>query len=384
MYGEIHLQDASGNPLGTSDNPVYVYTSQSLGATTLDALNDVYTDGAGEGYVLSYSATGYWVPVSAGAGDMLKSSYASKSATIVDWASKASDSLLLGGYATTVYSISTHTHNHDDLDAISGGQAGQYNHLNTAEYASVQTWNVATSSHTHDHSDLTNIDGETYHLDVTAYGSVNGWDVATAGHDHDADYLGISAQAADSELLDGQDSLYYAASSLVTTPKRTIFLSAAGGYPSSTSGATITLLETTTNKQNYYVLEFDATSTEYVNWGLVAPDNYGGGVLTAKFYWTTASTSATVSWNIQGIAYADDNALDAAYGTATYSIDTVLAAGDVHISPECTFTLAGSPDGGQYINLRVYRNPDDANDTMTGDARLIGVKLEYTTDAISD
>jgi hypothetical protein len=58
----------------------------------------------------------------------------------------------------------------------------------------------------------------------------------------------------------------------------------------------------------------------------------------------------------------------------------------VLISPASgTLTLAGAtPAGGQLAQFRVSRDADNAGDTMSGDARLIGVRLEYGINAYSE
>ena len=47
-------------------------------------------------------------------------------------------------------------------------------------------------------------------------------------------------------------------------------------------------------------------------------------------------------------------------------------------------TIAGTPAVGDLCFFRVYRDVSDANDDMAEDARLIGVKVFFTTDGIND
>jgi hypothetical protein len=173
-----------------------------------------------------------------------------------------------------------------------------------------------------------------------------------------------------------------------TTATRTLVLTAAGGVPTTTSGcASPAKVEAGTNDVDYYVLDFDATSTEYAVWNVVMPDNYDGGTVTAKFYWTSAAGGAggTVVWGLAGRAFADDEAIDQAFGTAQEVSDDWIANGDVHVtSATAAITLGGTPAGGEYVVFRVYRDPGDASDDLTGDARLMAVKIEYGINAYSD
>ena len=47
-------------------------------------------------------------------------------------------------------------------------------------------------------------------------------------------------------------------------------------------------------------------------------------------------------------------------------------------------TLGGSPAAGDLAFFRVFRDVSDSNDTAAEDARLIGVKIFFTTDAATD
>ena len=47
-------------------------------------------------------------------------------------------------------------------------------------------------------------------------------------------------------------------------------------------------------------------------------------------------------------------------------------------------TIAGSPADADLTFFQVYRDAADGSDTFTGDARLLGIKLYFTTDAAND
>jgi len=168
--------------------------------------------------------------------------------------------------------------------------------------------------------------------------------------------------------------------------KRTMVLTAAGAKGCTTSPAAgPTQVEAATNDVNYWVMDFDAASDEFCFWNVVMPDNWDASTVTAKFYWTNAGGGATetVSWDIAARAFADDAAIDQAFGTAVNVDDTWIAQGDVHISAESgAITVGGSPAGGQYVVFRVMRDVSD--DTLTGDARLLAVRIKYGINAYSD
>lgn len=162
-------------------------------------------------------------------------------------------------------------------------------------------------------------------------------------------------------------------------PKRGIYVPASAMFPSTTAGcAALTQVESSTNDVNIRVLDFDGagSSKESAEFGIQSPSYWDASTVTAQFIWYATAGSGTVNWEIQGVAFSDDDALDTAYGTLQEVTDTLLATGDVHITSETSaITIAGSPAAGDWINFRVNRDP--ANDTNTSDARLMGVRIRF-------
>lgn len=169
-------------------------------------------------------------------------------------------------------------------------------------------------------------------------------------------------------------------------PTRALYVAASAMYPSTTAGcAALAQVESTTNKVNVKVLDFDGAGTakEYAEFGIQLPTFWDLGTITAQFVWLASAGSGTVLWGLQAGAFSDDDAIDTAYGTAQEVTDTLLATGDVHISAEtAAITIAGTPAAGDWINFRVYRDPN--NDTNTSDARLLGVRLRFKAAQYND
>jgi len=166
----------------------------------------------------------------------------------------------------------------------------------------------------------------------------------------------------------------------LTTGK--LFLSAAGMWSSTTSGAVgPNKYEATTNHQNQYVLEFADGLILYAEALIAMPDDWDAGTLTAKFYWRcpTADTNPVV-WGFQGRSYGDSETIDQAWGTAQTVADSGSGtASQVLISATtAAITLGGTPAAGELVQFRAYRDPTDAGDTSTATARLIGVMVTYT------
>jgi hypothetical protein len=158
-----------------------------------------------------------------------------------------------------------------------------------------------------------------------------------------------------------------------------VWIPASAWIPRTTTGAGIDSREQSTNKINTDELLFDAGTDEFAQALVVMPSNWNAGTVTAKFHWTASTGSGDVVWGLQGRAYANDDALDQAMGTAQTATDTLTATNDVDISPATSaITLGGTAASGNPVIFQVYRDADAGGDTLGADARLLGVEISYT------
>tara|TARA_R100001163_G_scaffold64323_1_gene58284 strand:- start:34 stop:1800 length:1767 start_codon:yes stop_codon:yes gene_type:complete len=156
--------------------------------------------------------------------------------------------------------------------------------------------------------------------------------------------------------------------------------------PSETNGcASITVVESGTNKPDFSVLDFDPSSDEYAQFSIAMPKSWNEGTITFQPYWTVTGTNGgTVAWELSGFSYDSDDPMSAFTGSVT---TTALAhsgtSNDLMISVVSgNITIQGSPAAEDLCFFRINR--DVSADTQTGDARLIGIKIIYTTDATTD
>lgn len=169
--------------------------------------------------------------------------------------------------------------------------------------------------------------------------------------------------------------------------KQTIYIPATAMTPAVTSGAASSQREESSNAQNYNVLDFDDAVDEYVHFNIPMPKSWDEGTITFRVRWTTTATDTDgVAWGLQGVAIADNEAIDASWGTAVVVTDDAQgAAYELLTTAESSaVTIAGTPAAGDMTFFRLFRDVSDANDDMTEDARLIGVEIFYTTDAADD
>jgi hypothetical protein len=164
-----------------------------------------------------------------------------------------------------------------------------------------------------------------------------------------------------------------------------LYIPATAFTPQITNGAAAGIVELSTNLQPLETLDFDTSTQEFACVLIPLPKRWNLGTITAQFYWTAASGSGGVAWAAQGVAVSDDDVLNAAYGTEQVATDTFIAANDLHITGQtAAITIAGTPAVADGVWLRVKRVPANASDTLAADAKLIGVKVRYTTNQGND
>ena len=158
----------------------------------------------------------------------------------------------------------------------------------------------------------------------------------------------------------------------------------AGSFTSATTnGAEITSRETASNAVNYHYAAFDTTTSEIAWFTWTPPANWNAGTIRFKLYWTNTAglTTETIDFDLAAVAFADDDPLDTAVGTAANVTDTWIAQNDLHITAySSAITIAGSPAAGEEVHFKLSR--DVASDNLTGDCDVIGVLLEYSVDDI--
>jgi hypothetical protein len=166
-----------------------------------------------------------------------------------------------------------------------------------------------------------------------------------------------------------------------TGVRRTQYVGAGAMLPRTTAGAAPATVELVTNDIMQQSQDFDQTIEEGVGFWVTLPSAWNLGTLTAKVHWTAAAGAGTVKWDVSARTFADDDAMDQVLGTEqTTGADTLLLIGDMHITPTTpALTVAGVAAANRPIYFQIAR--DVATDTLTGDARLLGVTIEYTESA---
>ena len=169
--------------------------------------------------------------------------------------------------------------------------------------------------------------------------------------------------------------------------KETIWIPAAAMYGPTTNPADAALVETTATRPDLKVFDFDASTKQYTQFTIAMPKSWNEGTLTYQVYWSPSTTNTgNCIFGLQGVACADGDTIDVAYGTAIEVTDAGIGTvEDQQISSESSaLTVAGSPAAGEQSYFQLYRDAADGSDTFTGEARVLGLKLFFTTDAAND
>ncbi len=172
-----------------------------------------------------------------------------------------------------------------------------------------------------------------------------------------------------------------------TVGVQTIWIPAAAMRPTADNGcAAITDAGTQAGRPDMTVLDFDDGSDEHAQFQIAFPKSWNEGTITFQVYWcSTAADTDGVSWGLQGVSVPDNSTIDVAYGTAIVVDDVNQgAAEEMLVSPTSSAVTIAGAAVDTVTFFRIFRDVSDANDTAAEDARLIGVKLFFTTDAEND
>jgi hypothetical protein len=185
----------------------------------------------------------------------------------------------------------------------------------------------------------------------------------------------------------GTGVLKSATAAIKIAGKETIWVPAPAMYAATTNGADAEQVETTATRPDMKVFDFDASTKQYTQFTIAMPKSWNEGTLTYQVYWAPSTTNTgNAIFGLQGVACADSDTIDVAFGTAIEVTDAGIGTvEDQQITAESSaMTVAGSPAAGEQTYFQLYRDAADGSDTFTGECRVLGIKLFFTTDAAND
>tara|TARA_R100001443_G_scaffold60626_1_gene70938 strand:+ start:2862 stop:4649 length:1788 start_codon:yes stop_codon:yes gene_type:complete len=216
-------------------------------------------------------------------------------------------------------------------------------------------------------------------LILTGQGSTN--DV-TIKNDADADVIEIPTGTTNVTIA---GTLDVGGAKAKVAGKETIYVPAAAMYPNSTAGcADLTQVELS-NGPEIKCLDFDASSDENAQFTVCFPKSWNEGTVTFQAFWTvTGTNTGTVAWGLSGGSMADDASINTAFGTNVVATAKAFSgtSNDMTVSAESGAVTIANAAVDTMTYFQIMR--DVSADSQSGDARLLGIKLFFTTDAAND
>jgi hypothetical protein len=185
----------------------------------------------------------------------------------------------------------------------------------------------------------------------------------------------------------GTGVLKSAAAAVKIAGLETMWVPASAMYGATTNPADAQQVETTAVRPDMKVLDFDPDTDEFAQFSVAFPKSWNEGTVTYQVYWTPSNTdTGDCIFGLQGVAIGDGDTIDVAYGTAVDITDAGIGTiEDQQVSAvSSAITIAGSPAVDQQTYFQLYRDANAGGDTFTGDARVLGIKIFFTTDAAND
>jgi hypothetical protein len=197
--------------------------------------------------------------------------------------------------------------------------------------------------------------------------------------------IGISLATKGSGVIKAEDS-GGTVSAVKIAGKETMWIPAPAMYGSDTNGADAQQVETTATRPDMKVLDFDASTAEYAQFSVAFPKSWAAGTVTYQVYWTPSTTNTgDCIFGLQGVSCGDSDTIDVAYGTGVEVTDAGIGTvKDQQITAESGAVTITAAAAGEQVYFQLYRDAADGSDTFTGDARVLGIRLFFTTDLAND
>jgi len=160
---------------------------------------------------------------------------------------------------------------------------------------------------------------------------------------------------------------------LETASKTFCQFTSSGNQPPSSNFATID------TRNSILVLDFDDSLVESSVFVGIIPDGISlASGITVRIAWmATSATSGNVRWRVEFERGNTDYDADS-FHTATEANSTASATAGIPVYLDISSTSIDSLSAGDLFRVRISRVGTDAtNDTMVGDAELIGITLRY-------
>jgi hypothetical protein len=184
----------------------------------------------------------------------------------------------------------------------------------------------------------------------------------------------------------GTGVLQGAGAALKIAGLETMWIPASAMYATTTNPAEANQVETTALRPDMKVFDFAAAADDFVQFSVAMPKSWNEGTITYQVFWTPSTTNTgNCLWGLQGVSIADGATIDVAFDAAVIVTDAGIGTvEDQQVSPVSSAVTVKSAAADTQTYFQFSRDADAAGDAFTGVARLLGIKIFYTTDAAND
>jgi len=167
--------------------------------------------------------------------------------------------------------------------------------------------------------------------------------------------------------------------------RETIYVPAGAMYPTTTAGcSTLSQVELSLGPE-LKCLDFDQSTNESAQFTVCFPKSWNEGTVTFQAFFTaTGLHTGTVAWGLSGVCLGESDNCNNSFGT-----NVVAAAkqhsgttNDLNIAAESGPVTINTAAENEMTFFQIMR--DTSADSLNGDARLLGIKLFFTTNGKND
>jgi hypothetical protein len=180
--------------------------------------------------------------------------------------------------------------------------------------------------------------------------------------------------------------------------RETIWVPASAMYPLSMGGcaplAQVQMNTTLNYRPEIVTLDFDDTTAETAQFSVSLPKSWDGQkTISYRVYWSSTNNASTngCTWGMRAVTVSDNSSLYLGMPNSILITDSQNPQAANYTGEKLNISgisshinITGTPTLESLIYFNIIRIPNDSSDTLSGDARLHGIKLYYDTNAGND
>ena len=169
--------------------------------------------------------------------------------------------------------------------------------------------------------------------------------------------------------------------------KHSIYMPAGAMLPTKTNGASSKTTHLASNIKSISTLDFSGSADKKAQFSIAMPKSWNAGALQFQVYWLCGHSTITngVVFKMSACSIGNDDSFTAAFGAETSLTDKATStSNDLIISDVSGDLIVKDAAAGKLAFFQIYRDVSEASDTISVDAKLIGVNITYTTIKATD